>query len=104
MAGARNARRRDSEIRPLMILLTDGAGNVSMTGMPAMEESARLAELFDQASLRSIVINMEHAAFSIAGWRKAGRRARRHVATCPIRADTLFVHRAPRDRSCVPDA
>ena len=58
-----NARRRDSEIRPLMILLTDGAGNVSMTGMPAMEESQRLAELFDQASMRSIVINMEHAAF-----------------------------------------
>jgi Mg-chelatase subunit ChlD len=29
------ARRRDSEIRPIMILLTDGAGNVSMTGLPA---------------------------------------------------------------------
>jgi len=58
-----NARRRDSEIRPLMILLTDGAGNVSMTGIPAMEEAQRLADLFHQASLRSIVINMEHAAF-----------------------------------------
>jgi Mg-chelatase subunit ChlD len=40
-----NARRRDSEIRPLMILLTDGAGNVSMTGMPAQEESNRIAEM-----------------------------------------------------------
>ena len=39
-----NARRRDSEIRPLMILLTDGAGNVSMTGMPAQEEAGRIAE------------------------------------------------------------
>jgi magnesium chelatase subunit D len=46
-----------------MILLTDGAGNVSMTGMPAQDEAMRIAELFDQASLRSIVINMEHAAF-----------------------------------------
>jgi Mg-chelatase subunit ChlD len=58
-----NARRRDSEQRPLMILLTDGAGNVSMTGMPAQEEAMRIAELFEQSSLRSIVVNMEHAAF-----------------------------------------
>ncbi len=58
-----NARRRDSELRPLMILLTDGAGNVSMTGMPAQEEAMRIAGLFDQAAFRSIVVNMEHAAF-----------------------------------------
>jgi len=58
-----NARRKDSEQRPLMILLTDGAGNVSMTGMPAQEEAMRIAELFENASLRSIVVNMEHAAF-----------------------------------------
>ncbi|MCB0189287.1 MAG: VWA domain-containing protein, partial [Caldilineaceae bacterium] len=58
-----NARRRDGEIRPMMILLTDGAGNVSMTGMPAQEESMRIASLFQQANLRSIVVNMEHAAF-----------------------------------------
>ena len=55
--------RRDPEIEPLMILLTDGAGNVSMTGMPAQEEAMRIADMFAQASLRSIVINMEHAAF-----------------------------------------
>ena len=58
-----NARRRDSEIRPIMILLTDGAGNVSMTGMPAQEEANRIAELFEANHLRSIVVNMEHAAF-----------------------------------------
>ncbi len=58
-----NARRRDGELRPLMIVLTDGAGNVSMTGMPAQEEAGRIADLFDQAKMRSIVVNMEHAAF-----------------------------------------
>jgi magnesium chelatase subunit D len=58
-----NARRRDSELRPLMILLTDGAGNVSMTGMPAQEEATRMAELFDHNAFRSIVVNMEHVAF-----------------------------------------
>lgn len=58
-----NARKRDSELRPLMILLTDGAGNVSMTGMPAQEEAMRIADLFQNSEMRSIVINMEHAAF-----------------------------------------
>ncbi len=58
-----NARRRDTELRPLLILLTDGAGNVSMTGMPAQEEANRIAELYANAHFRSIVINMEHAAF-----------------------------------------
>lgn len=58
-----NAIRRDAELRPLMILLTDGAGNVSMTGMPAQEEAMRIADMFNNAKMRSIVINMEHAAF-----------------------------------------
>ncbi|MBX3050942.1 MAG: VWA domain-containing protein [Caldilineaceae bacterium] len=57
------AKRKDAEMRPLVILLTDGAGNVSMTGMPAQEEAMRMAELFDQGDVRSIVINMEHMAF-----------------------------------------
>lgn len=58
------AQRRDPEIRPLVIILTDGAGNVSMTGMPAQEEATRMADLFAQdKDVRSIVINMEHAAF-----------------------------------------
>jgi Mg-chelatase subunit ChlD len=58
------AQRRDPEIRPLVILLTDGAGNVSMTGLPAQEEAMRMADLFAQdQKVRSIVINMEHAAF-----------------------------------------
>jgi len=57
------ARRRDAETRPLMILLTDGAGNVSMTGMPAQEEALRMAELFKLNNVRTVTINMEHQAF-----------------------------------------
>ena len=86
-----NARRRDGEIRPLMILLTDGAGNVSMTGMPAQEESLRIAELFEQASMRSIVVNMEHAAFDRG---LAHRLADALGGACynlpELRADTLL--------------
>ncbi|NUQ37470.1 MAG: VWA domain-containing protein [Caldilineales bacterium] len=57
------ARRRDPETRPLMILLTDGAGNVSMTGMPAQDEALRMAGLFKQANIRTVTVNMEHQAF-----------------------------------------
>lgn len=57
------SRRRDDETRPLMILLTDGAGNVSMTGMPAQEEALRLADLYKQAHIRTVTVNMEHQAF-----------------------------------------
>jgi magnesium chelatase subunit D len=85
-----NARRRDGEIRPLMILLTDGAGNVSMTGMPAQEESMRIAELFEQASMRSIVVNMEHAAFDRGLAHKLANALGGVCYNLPdLRADTL---------------
>ncbi|HZD57049.1 MAG TPA: VWA domain-containing protein [Anaerolineales bacterium] len=51
------------EILPLMILLTDGAGNVSMSGMPPQEESHRIARQIADEHIRCVVINMEHAAF-----------------------------------------
>jgi len=51
------------EILPLLILLTDGAGNVSMSNLPPQEEAHAMAELICQASVRAVVINMEHAAF-----------------------------------------
>jgi Mg-chelatase subunit ChlD len=52
------------ELSPLMILLTDGAGNVSVTDtLPPQEEAYRTADLIREATTRSVVINMEHAAF-----------------------------------------
>jgi magnesium chelatase subunit D len=51
------------EILPLLILLTDGAGNVSMSNLPPQEEAHAVAELICQADVRAVVINMEHAAF-----------------------------------------
>ena len=53
-------RRQDKEIMPLMILLTDGAGNVSMTGMPPREETLMVAGLFAEKNIRCIVVNTEH--------------------------------------------
>jgi len=51
------------DLMPLMVLLTDGAGNVSVTNLPPQQEAYRLAEMFPKAHIRSVVINMEHAAF-----------------------------------------
>jgi Mg-chelatase subunit ChlD len=51
------------DVNPLIILLTDGAGNVSMTNLPPLEESYRLADRIASLSIRCMVINMEHAAF-----------------------------------------
>ncbi|MDY6876600.1 MAG: VWA domain-containing protein [Chloroflexota bacterium] len=55
--------RKTPDLMPLMVLLTDGAGNVSMMNLPPQEEAYRIAEMFPQAHIRSVVINMEHAAF-----------------------------------------
>ena len=51
------------ETAPLLILLTDGAGNVSVGDMPPQEEAYRAADLIREAGIRAVVINMEHAAF-----------------------------------------
>ena len=52
-----------SDVMPLIILLTDGAGNVSMSRLPPQEESHRIAERIADDEIRCVVVNMEHAAF-----------------------------------------
>lgn len=51
------------EIMPLLIVLTDGAGNVSMGYSSPQEEAYNIAELIAAENIHSVVINMEHAAF-----------------------------------------
>lgn len=51
------------EVAPLMILLTDGAGNVSQGGGSPQVEAYRVADQIDEMDIRAIVINMEHQAF-----------------------------------------
>jgi magnesium chelatase subunit ChlD-like protein len=51
------------EIEPLLIVLTDGAGNVSLGTLSPQEESYRFADLISAEKVKSVVINMEHAAF-----------------------------------------
>jgi len=54
---------RPQYIEPLLIVLTDGAGNVSIGTLPPQEDSYRFAKLIAHEEVKSVVINMEHAAF-----------------------------------------
>ena len=51
------------DVMPLIILLTDGAGNVSMSHLPPQEEAHQIAMQIEEDDIRCVVINMEHAAF-----------------------------------------
>jgi magnesium chelatase subunit D len=76
---------------PLMILLTDGAGNVSMTDLPPQEEAHRIAELIKETDVRSVVINMEHAAFDQGLARLLAEQLEAPCHTLEdLRADTLY--------------
>ncbi len=79
------------DVMPMMILLTDGAGNVSMTDLPPQEEAHRIADQIKEISVRSVVINMEHAAFDQG---LAQRLANRLDCPChtleDLRAETLY--------------
>lgn len=51
------------DVMALVILLTDGAGNVPMSSLPPQEEAHQICEQIAIDKFRCVVINMEHAAF-----------------------------------------
>lgn len=51
------------DILPLLITLTDGAGNVALERGSPQAEAHQIAEKIAGESIRSVVINMEHEAF-----------------------------------------
>ncbi|MCA9932510.1 MAG: VWA domain-containing protein [Anaerolineales bacterium] len=79
------------DVQPMMILLTDGAGNVSLSDLPPQEEAHRIAGLIRETAVRSVVINMEHPAFDQG---LARILAEKLDAPChsleDIRADVLY--------------
>jgi magnesium chelatase subunit D len=56
-------KRLHPDVLPLMILLTDGAGNVTLGDGAPQPEAHKLADQIAEEDIRSVVINMEHAAF-----------------------------------------
>ncbi len=52
------------DVMPLLIVLTDGAGNVAISHLqPPQEEAYQIADLIAAEKVHCVVINMEHAAF-----------------------------------------
>jgi Mg-chelatase subunit ChlD len=51
------------EVVPMLIVLTDGAGNVSLGNLPPIEETHRLAAMVASKNIHSVVINMEAVEF-----------------------------------------
>ncbi|MBS1250015.1 MAG: hypothetical protein MAG431_01604 [Chloroflexi bacterium] len=51
------------DVVPLLIILTDGAGNVAMTDMPPQKEAQEIALKINQDDIPSVVINMESSEF-----------------------------------------
>lgn len=79
------------DVMPMMILLTDGAGNVSMSDLPPQEEAHRIADLIKELKVRSVVINMEHAAFDQGLARQLAKRLDSPCHTLEdLRAETLY--------------
>jgi Mg-chelatase subunit ChlD len=79
------------DIVPLMILLTDGAGNVSISNATPQEEAHRLADNFKHEGIKTVTINMEHVAFDQG---LASKLAERMGGPCytlgQLRADILY--------------
>src|SRR5260221_6700484 len=84
-------KRLHPDVMPLMILLTDGAGNVSISDLPPQEEAHRIADQIKMESVRNVTINMEHAAFDQG---MANQLAERLGGPCytlsDLRAETLY--------------
>jgi magnesium chelatase subunit D len=82
---------QNPDISPLMILLTDGAGNVSVTGTPPREEALIIANLFRERQLRSVVINTEHESLDRGlASELADHLAGNCYSLAEIRADNLY--------------
>jgi magnesium chelatase subunit D len=84
-------KRLHPEVMPLMIILTDGAGNVSMSNLPPQVEAHRIANQIRDEHVRSVVINMEHVAFDQGLARKlAEQMDARCLSLRELHAEALY--------------
>lgn len=79
------------DVQPLLIVLTDGAGNVASSGWTVQDEINEMAGLFASDEIHSVVINMEQKIFD-AGLAQA--LAEKMNAVCytieDLRGETLY--------------
>ncbi|MCL0034547.1 putative cobaltochelatase [Dehalococcoidia bacterium] len=56
---------RDKQVLPLLVLVSDGKGNVSLNGGDPIEEARRIAQEIRAANIRSIVIDTEQGFITL---------------------------------------
>ena len=79
------------DVMPLIILLTDGAGNVAMTDLPPQVEAHRIADQIFADGIRCVVINMEHATFDQGLAQALGEHLKCPCYTLSeLKAETLY--------------
>ncbi|MHB0858481.1 MAG: VWA domain-containing protein [Anaerolineae bacterium] len=84
-------RRQDSEVMPMLIVLTDGAANVSVTGLPPQEESLMVADMIAQSRTRAVVVNTEHPSLDRGlAQELADRLGGSCYTLAELRADSLY--------------
>jgi magnesium chelatase subunit D len=81
---------------PMMILLTDGAGNVSLTDTPPQEEAQRICDLILRRGVHSVVINMEHEAYD-RGLARSLAQALRGPCYCLAELKAAELYRTVRE-------
>ena len=84
------------EAMPLMILLTDGAGNVSLTETPPQEEAHTVAGLIHKTGINSVVVNMEHEAYD-RGLARSLAQALRGPCYCLAELKAAELYRTVRE-------
>ncbi len=79
------------DVMPLLLVMTDGAGNVSIDNRPPQEEAHFLASRIAEEDVHSVVVNMESIHFDQG---LAAQLADHLEAPCysmeEIRADKLY--------------
>jgi len=68
--------RQNPEAMPLLVLVTDGQGNVSMTERSPMEEACQVAAQIGKRGIRTVVIDTEHEQFNRGLARRIAEAAR----------------------------
>jgi len=89
------------DVMPMMILLTDGAGNVSISDqLSPQDEAHSIARRIQEQDIRTVTINMEHVAFDQGlAQRLADQLGGPCYTLSQIRADNLLdTVRAEMDR------
>lgn len=79
------ARRQDSQVMPLMVVLTDGQANVSMSDLPPQAEAYALSDFISAQSVHAVVIDTEHPVFE----RGLARQLAEHLKGTYYRLDDI---------------